>query len=93
MFLLISDSVLLGIVDDRADYNVIIIDPAYDAFQGYKDEYLGSGISLEIYKRFTLYGQKHRIGRIFPGNAVYNLDTPELIPKIKGLIHTIGPGA
>ena len=59
-FLAVNDpgSVLSGLIDENGDYNVMIIDPAYDAFQGYKSEYIGTGLSLEIYKKFGLYGKK-----------------------------------
>ena len=67
------NSVLSGLDNDDAEYNVVIIDPAYEAFQGYgQKSYTGSGISLKIYKRFGLFAEKHNIN-LQPGNSVINI--------------------
>lgn len=85
------ESVLTGLDDIDQEYNVVIIDPAYEAFRGYGEKaYTGTGISLAIYKKFGLFGEKHYLS-LDAGQAMVNIKTPELKPKIKALIHTMGP--
>ena len=83
-------SVLSGL-GDEGDYNIVIIDPAYDAFKGYGEKsYTGSGISLSIYKKFGLFGEKHYLN-LQAGESMINIKTSSLKPKIKALIHAVGP--
>lgn len=86
-----SASVLTDLEED-GEYNIVIIDPAYEAFTGYGEKkYTGSGLSLRIYKKFGLFGEV-QYQNISPGNASFNIKTRELKPKVKGLIHAVGPG-
>ena len=74
--------------------NIIIVDPASKAFSSYKNKYIGTGdgdLSERIYRTFDLYEKEHRIGNLSAPDARFNINSLELKPKIKGLIHAIGP--
>lgn len=85
------DSVLSGLDDLEGEYNVVIIDPAREAFQGYGEKtYTGQGTSRKIYEKFKLLGEKHRLN-LQAGGSMINIKAGVFKPKIKALIHAVGP--
>ena len=70
----------------------ILIDPAGSAFSG-PSTFCGGALSGVIYDMFDLYGTEHGLGQIEAGNAKYNdkIDYDKLSPKIKGMVHAVGP--
>ena len=85
------DSVLSGLDDLEGEYNVVIIDPSREAFQGYGEKtYTGQGTSRKIYQKFKLLGEKHRLN-LQAGESMINIKADVFKPKIKALIHAVGP--
>tara|TARA_R110001592_G_scaffold18816_12_gene77726 strand:- start:5073 stop:9551 length:4479 start_codon:yes stop_codon:yes gene_type:complete len=85
------DSVLSGLDDLEGEYNVVIIDPAREAFQGYGEKtYTGQRTSRKIYEKFKLLGEKHRLN-LQAGESMINIKADVFKPKIKALIHAVGP--
>ena len=84
----IIDSIL-----EDLNENVILIDPAGSAFSYESNCYFGGGLSGYIYNTFNLTNKSHNLGHIQTGRAIFNneLNYDEINPKIKGLIHAVGP--
>ena len=84
---------IINSILDNLNENVILIDPAGSAFTPGSKSYLGGGLSGFIYNKFNLSGKSHNLGHIKTGSAILNneLNYDEINPKIKGLIHAVGP--
>jgi hypothetical protein len=70
----------------------ILVDPAGSAFSG-PSTFCGGALSGAIYGMFDIYGTEHGLGQIEAGEAKFNdkLDYDKLSPKIKGMVHAVGP--
>jgi hypothetical protein len=92
---LASDESVFYNLSQTDENNVILVDVAsYSTFSGYNSIYKSvNSLSNSLYKRFGIYGKNHKLSKISPGNATFNLDSRGFVPKIKGIIHTVGPDA